>query len=46
MYARAHWRARVEWILGLPLGFLNGVKPQVTQEATGRATQGPVWGTE
>jgi len=35
----------VEWVLGLPLGFLNGVKPQVTQEGH-RTTQGPVWGTE
>ena len=35
----------VEWVLGLPLGFLNSVKPQVTQEGH-RATQGPVWGTE
>ena len=35
----------VEWVLGLSLGFLNGVKPQVTQEGH-RTTQGPVWGTE
>jgi hypothetical protein len=35
----------VEWVLGLPLGFMNGVKPQVTQEGH-RTTQGPVWGTE
>jgi hypothetical protein len=29
MYARAHWLALaspVEWVLGIPLGFLNGVK--------------------
>jgi hypothetical protein len=32
----------VEWVLGLPLGFLNSAKPQVTQEGH-RATQGPVW---
>ena len=35
----------VEWVLGLSLGFLNSVKPQVTQEGH-RTTQGPVWGTE
>jgi hypothetical protein len=35
----------VEWVLGLSLGFLNNVKPQVTQEGH-RATQGPIWGTE
>jgi hypothetical protein len=35
----------VEWVLGLPLEFLNSVKPQVTQEGH-RATQGPIWGTE
>ena len=35
----------VEWVLGLSLGFLNSVKPQVTQEGH-RATQGPIWGTE
>ena len=35
----------VEWVLGLSLGFLNSVKPQVTQEGH-RATQWPVWGTE
>jgi hypothetical protein len=31
----------VEWVLGLPLGFLNGVKPQVIQEGH-KTTQGPV----
>jgi hypothetical protein len=35
----------VEWVLGLSLGFLNSVKPQVTQEGH-RATHGPIWGTE
>jgi hypothetical protein len=37
----------VEWVLGLSLGFLNGVKPQMTQEGHRAATHGPVaWGTE
>jgi hypothetical protein len=35
----------VEWVLGLPLGFLNGFKPRVTHEGH-RTTQGPVWSTE
>jgi hypothetical protein len=35
----------VEWVLGLSLEFLKGVKPQVTQEGH-ITTHGPVWGTE